>query len=114
MTIGERVKELRLALKLTQRELAIRAGLSHIQLGRYETHKSKPSSEMLQKLATALNTTTDFLVQGDQNDVVVAQLSDKELLEQFRQVQMLGEEDKRVVKVLLDAFLLKRKLQGMV
>jgi predicted transcriptional regulator len=38
--IGERIKEFRTTLKLTQSELAEKVGLTYIQIGRYETQKS--------------------------------------------------------------------------
>jgi len=42
--------------------------------------KSSPSSDVLQKLAQALDTTTDFLMMGSQDEVISAQFADKELL----------------------------------
>lgn len=111
MDIGERIKELRTAKKLTQTELAKMVGLSYIQIGRYETHKSNPSSDVLQKLANALDTTTDFLIQGNSDDIVSAQLTDKELLNQFKQVEKLNKDDKYLIKTFIDAFLTKRQIQ---
>ncbi|NEN25885.1 helix-turn-helix transcriptional regulator [Cryomorpha ignava] len=113
MTIGERIKELRTAKKLTQTDLAKMVGLSYIQIGRYETHKSNPSSDVLHKLANALDTTTDFLMQGSSDDVVSAQLTDRELLSQFKQVEKLNKEDKHLIKTFIDAFLTKRQVQNL-
>ncbi|HEX2921870.1 MAG TPA: helix-turn-helix transcriptional regulator [Bacteroidales bacterium] len=59
MGISERIKELRTGKKLTQSDLAAEVGLTYVQIGRYETGKSSPSADMLQKLAAALDTTTD-------------------------------------------------------
>lgn len=111
INIGERIKELRTAKKLTQSELAANVGLTYIQIGRYETQKSAPSSDVLQKLAQALDTTTDFLMMGSQDEVVSAQLADKELLKQFKQVELLSPEDKHLVKTFIDAFVTKRHIQ---
>jgi hypothetical protein len=60
---------------------------------------------------TALDTTTDFLMNGSDNEVVSAQLTDKELLYQFREVEKLDQEDKHLVKTFIDAFLTKKKIQ---
>lgn len=111
MGVGERIKELRTLKKLTQSDLAKAVGLTYIQIGRYETQKSNPSSDVLQKLANALDTTTDFLMNGSQDEVVSAQLTDKELLKQFRAVEQLDAEDKHLVKTFIDAFLTKRQVQ---
>jgi hypothetical protein len=42
---------------------------------------------------------------------VAAQLTDKELLKQFRQVEQLNQEDKHLIKTFIDAFLTKRQIQ---
>lgn len=111
MTVGERIKELRLQKKLTQTELAKLVGLTYIQIGRYETNKSNPSADVLNKLAAALDTTTDFLMKGTEDEAVAAQLTDKELLKQFKQVEQLSPEDKNLIKTFIDAFLTKRQIQ---
>jgi hypothetical protein len=43
-----------------------------------------------------------------------AQLTDKELLNQFIEVEKLNNEDKYLIKTFLDAFILKRKVQNLV
>jgi len=109
--VGERIKELRTQKKLTQSDLAKAVGLTYIQVGRYETQKSNPSADVLSKLADALETTADYLMNGSQDDVVSAQLTDKELLKQFKAVEQLDADDKHLVKTFIDAFLTKRQVQ---
>lgn len=111
MTVGERIKELRIQKKLTQTDLGKLISLTYIQIGRYETGKSSPSSDVLQRLATALDTTTDYLMKGTEDEAVAAQLTDKELLKQFKQVEQLSPEDKNLIKTFIDAFLTKRQIQ---
>jgi len=91
MGISERIRELRTAKKLTQTELAKAVGLSYIQIGRYETAKSTPSSDVLNKQTDALDTTTDFLMNESDDDVDSAQLTVKELLNQFKEVEKLNQ-----------------------
>lgn len=111
MGISERIKELRTTKKFTQSELALKVGLSYIQIGRYETGKSAPSSDVLNKLAEALETSTDYLMNGSNNDIASGQLTDKELLYQFKEVEKLNQEDKHLIKTFIDAFLTKRQVQ---
>lgn len=111
MGIGERIKDLRTQKKLTQSDLAKMVGLTYIQIGRYETEKSNPSSDILQKLAQALDTTSDYLMNGASDEVISAQLADKELLNQFKAVEKLSQEDKHLIKTFIDAFLTKRQIQ---
>lgn len=111
MGIGNRIKELRNQKKLTQADLAALVGLTYIQIGRYEIGKSVPSSDVLQKLAPALDTTSDYLINGSHDEAVAAQLTDRELLKQFKEVEMLSPEDKHLVKTFIDAFITKRHIQ---
>jgi len=94
MNISDRIKQLRTAKNITQADLADMVGLSYIQIGRYEKGKSNPSSDILQKLAVALDTTTDYLMNGG-TEQVNAQLSDKDLLRHFKEDELLSEKDKR-------------------
>lgn len=114
MAIGERIKEQRTRLKMTQTDLANKVGLSYIQIGRYEKQKSRPSSTILQRLASNLETTTDYLMNGSSFEENSAQLTDKELLNQFMEVEKLNKEDKYLIKTFIDAFILKRKVQNLV
>ena len=111
MTIGERIKELRNKKKLTQSDLAKQIGLSYIQIGRYEKHKSHPSSEVLQKLADALDTTTDYLMNGDSEEIASGKITDRDLIDLFKAVEELNRSDQELVKTFLDALITKRKIQ---
>lgn len=95
-------------------ELAKLVGLSYIQVGRYETNKSNPSADVLQRLASALDATTDYLMRGTEDEDVAAQLTNKDLLKQFRQVEQLNQENKYLIKTFIDAFLTKRQIQQLV
>lgn len=112
MSIGTRIKELRNKKGLTQAELGAMVGLGYIQIGRYEVGRSEPTSNVLSKLAKALDTTSDYLINdGDNDEAVAAQLTDRELLKQFKEVELLNAEDKHLVKTFIDAFLTKRHIQ---
>jgi transcriptional regulator with XRE-family HTH domain len=110
ITVSERIKQLRAENNLTQSELAEKVGLTYVQIGRYEKGKSNPSSDVLQKLAIVLNTSTDYLMNG-KTQQVEAQLADKELIKQFQEVEKLNPEEKHLVKTFLDAFITKKKIQ---
>lgn len=109
--IGERVKELRVQRGLTQQQLADKVNLTYVQIGRYERGGTMPGGDALKKLADVLGTTTDFLMNGDQDANTAALLKDRELLHLFKQVEGLSASDKVLVKTFLDAFVTKRQLQ---
>ncbi len=109
--IGERIKNIRTQLALTQKELADKVGLNYVQIGRYEKRGAVPSSEVLSKLAEALHTTSDFLLHGSTDDKAAAHINDNELLGLFKSVEKMNNEDKSVVKTIIDAIITKRQVQ---
>ncbi len=64
MNIGERIAELMNKEGLTQKELAIMAGVTESTLSRYLNDERQPKAEILANIATALNTTSDYLING--------------------------------------------------
>ena len=110
---SERLRDLRKQRQLSQTQLGEQIGIHYTHVGRYERGTSMPNSETLKRLAEALGVTGDYLLDGASDIVARARLEDRELLQQFQEVEKLGDEDKRVVKVLLDAFLTKRKLRAL-
>ena len=61
-TLGQKLKELRTAVGLTQTELAEKLGISDKSLHRYENEKSKPDFFALSKLATYFDVSADYLL----------------------------------------------------
>ena len=98
MNIGDRIKELRTQKKLTQGQLAELVGLTYIQIGRYEKAKSKPSAQVVQKLAEALDTSADFLMNGTSQQIAAGKITDRDLLGLFQAVEQLDDSDKAMVK----------------
>ncbi len=59
---GNRLKDAREAIGLTQKELAERVGMSEQQIYRYESDKSDPTGEALSKLSRVLSVSVDYLL----------------------------------------------------
>ena len=59
---GERIKDLRMDLGLSQGELADKIGAARNTVSQYESGKSRTSIDVLANLAVALDTTTDYLL----------------------------------------------------
>ena len=82
MTVGQRMKTRRQALKLTQQELAKGTGLSPQHISAIEQDKRAPSLPSLAKLAEELGVTIDYLVTGKEGvitDIIPAIKADKTL-----------------------------------
>jgi transcriptional regulator with XRE-family HTH domain len=112
--LGQRIIQLRKQKELSQTDLAKIAGISYAQIGRYETKGAQPPAEVLKKIANALDTTTDYLINGATDEKAKSTLKDAELLQQFKAVEQMDDDDKNIIKKLIDAFITKRKIQQLI
>ena len=107
-TLGKTIRELRESLKLSQKELAERIGVSNVVLSRYELDDRKPDFDTLEKIADFFNVTTDYLLgrsniknpeeityAGIKNDEYAALTPyQKEVMDFFMQSESLSFHDK--------------------
>jgi hypothetical protein len=56
----------------------------------------------------------DFLIYGTADDKAKTQLNDAELINQFKAIESMDEEDRNVIKKLIDAFIIKKQLLQMI
>ncbi len=68
MTFGEKLKNARLALNLSQSEVAEMTGISERSLYTYEQTGTLPRSGNIRKLAEALNVSVGYLLDEDETD----------------------------------------------
>lgn len=66
---------------------------------------------MIKKIANALDTTVDYLINDDTDEKAQSALRDTELLQQFKAVEQMNEADRTVIKRLIDAFITKAKIK---
>jgi len=107
MPFPDRLAHLRKAQSLTQQALAERAGLSAIQVRRYEGGKTQPTMDALKRLALALNVSADVLI-FDPDERAPA---NDRLRLQFEAITRFSSEDQRVVASLIDAFIKKHRME---
>lgn len=62
MNIGVKMKELMQTQNISQKELAIRLNVQEATISRYINNNREPNAENLLNIATALNTTIDYLL----------------------------------------------------
>ena len=68
MTFGDKVKQARLSLNLSQSELAEKTGISERSLYTYEQTGTMPRSGNVKKIAEALNVSVGYLLDEDEAD----------------------------------------------
>jgi transcriptional regulator with XRE-family HTH domain len=110
---AEHLRELRKHKNLSQTELGKLAELHYTHIGRFERGSSRPSGDTLKRLADALGVTSDYLLDGAHDQAAKARFADRDLLRQFQEVEQLHDDDKLVIKKLLDAFLIRKQLQAL-
>lgn len=67
--LGDKVKLLRKEMKITQQKLAETIGVSQSTIGMIEGNKQGASNETLIKLASTLNTTVDYLLSDNIEEI---------------------------------------------
>ena len=87
------------------------ANTSGDHIGRYERDEVKPSVEVVIKIADALGCFTGFPDLWNGRTKGQCELSDPELINQFKAIEGMDEDDRNVVKKLIDAFITKKQIQ---
>jgi len=111
MTFGERLKQAREKKQLTKAALGKMVNVHYSQIGRYERNEANPSSDVLKKMANGLDVTTDYLMNGTSSDLAEEQITDKALVNQFKKISVLSDENKKIVIALIDAFLFQQEMK---
>ena len=104
MTFAERLSALRKQHSLTQQALADRADIHVTLLRRYEAGKTQPNIDTLRRIVLALSISADLLL-FDEDERGPAD----DLRLQFEATQRLSDDEKHVVKTVIESILLKHE-----
>lgn len=111
MSFGKNLAKLRKEKGLTQEELVKISGVAISQIRRYETDKSTPSLGAITKLVNALGVSIDEMVFNKVTGVAKNKIIDRELLEQFESISKMSEDEKYVVKKILEGVIVKHQVE---
>lgn len=111
---AEKLKSLREEKGFSQQNLAELSGINKMLISKYETGRSAPNMENLGKLAKALGVTADCMIFDNVLSADRIECKDIELMEKFKEAEDLSEEDRKTIKILIDAIIVKRKVEGVV
>jgi transcriptional regulator with XRE-family HTH domain len=103
MSFPQRLAVLRKQQGLTQQALAERVGIHVTGLRRYEAGTAQPTLDVLRRIAISLSVSVDALVFDDDERGP----RDDELRLRLEALDRLDDNDKAMVKALLDAILLR-------
>ena len=113
MPLGDRIKELRTELGLSQAELATRVGSTDArQLSRYENGRITPSLDAVARLAQALDVSLDYLV-FDDHPRRPLHIDDHGLTDRLAALTELNPEDRASLLSVLDALLTRTRIRAL-
>jgi transcriptional regulator with XRE-family HTH domain len=104
MSFTVRFLQLRKQHNLTQPQMADAVGIHVTQVKRYEAGEAQPSLDILKKIATAFNVTTDWLIfeEGERDPQDLLKLK-------FEAIAQMDNIEQQTINSLLDAMILKHQ-----
>lgn len=112
MSFGKNLAKVRKEKGFTQEDLVKISGVAISQIRRYETDKSSPSLDAITKLVKALGVSIDEMVFDKTTGVAQNKIVDRELLEQFESISNMSNDEKYVVKKILEGVIVKHQVES--
>jgi len=109
LAIAEKIKKIRKEKGMSQAGLAKKIGVNTRMISLYESGKSTPSMETVQKLAGLFGVTADYLFHEGPVDYESMDIKDKSLIPVFEEIDQMNEKEKEAIKVFVEAVAFKRK-----
>lgn len=111
MSFGKNLSRIRKDKGLTQGDLVKISGVGISQIRRYETEKSMPSLDAIVRLVKVLGVSIDEIVLDKATAIANNKIMDSELLEQFEMISSLDEEERRMVKKILEGVIVRNQME---
>jgi len=111
MSFGRNLAKFRKQRGLTQEELVKLSGVGISQIRRYEADKSSPSLDATIRLVKALGVSIDEMVFDKTTAIASNKIIDRELLEQFEMISYMDEEERNLVKKILEGVIVKNQVE---
>ena len=111
MSFGRNLAKFRKQRGLTQEELVKLSGVGISQIRRYEADKSSPSLDATIRLVKALGVSIDEMVFDKTTAIASNKTIDRELLEQFEMISYMDEEERNLVKKILEGVIVKNQVE---
>jgi transcriptional regulator with XRE-family HTH domain len=108
MNIGEKIRKIREAKNLTQKEVALSLEMDQSQYSKIELGKNDPTTATLEKIAQALGVEiADFFV----SEAFEIDSYDKSLVEKLKLLEGLEEAERKSIFQLIDSLFAKKRLK---
>ena len=111
MNIGDNIRKIRIAKKLSQKEVIINAQIDSAQYSRIENNKTEPSLTTIEKIAKALDVSLSALFAMTEKETKTMDSRICAVIEKMSQIETLSEDESNAICTVLDAFIGKKKLK---
>jgi len=111
MNVGDNIRRIRIAKKLSQKEVIMNANIDTAQYSRIENNKTEPSLTTIEKITKALGVSLSELFEVPEKENTTADLGIRAITEKILQIEFLSEEEINAICIILDAFISKKKLK---
>ncbi|MCP4623269.1 MAG: helix-turn-helix domain-containing protein [bacterium] len=111
MSFGKNLAKFRKQRGLTQEQLVKLSGVGISQIRRYEADKSTPSLDAAVKIVKVIGVSIDEMVFDKPSAFASNKIVDRELLEQFEMVSYMDEEERQLVKKILEGVIVKNQVE---
>jgi transcriptional regulator with XRE-family HTH domain len=111
MSFGKNLAKFRKQRGLTQEQLVKLSGVGISQIRRYEADKSSPSIDATIRLVKAIGVSIDEMVFDKTTAIASNKIIDRELLEQFEMISYMDEEERNLVKKMLEGIIVKNQVE---
>jgi transcriptional regulator with XRE-family HTH domain len=111
MNIGEKIKTVREAQNLSQKEISNMVQMDQSQYSKIENGKTDPTTNTLEKIAKALGIELSELFISDKifKDINSA---DKTIMEKIRLIEMLDEKEQASIYNIVDGLVASKRLRN--
>lgn len=110
-TLSARIQHLRKQINISQQELALRVEISKSMINRYENKNIHPPADVLNKIASVLNTSVDFLMNGNTDEKAKASLKNTELLSTFKEIDVMPDKEQSMLLHYVNAYIRDFKIR---
>jgi transcriptional regulator with XRE-family HTH domain len=104
-SLSSRIQQLRKQLNLSQQELATKVKISKSMMNRYETKGVQPPADVINNIASALNTSVDFLINGEADEKAKATLQNTELLNTLKEIDVMPKKEQSILLHYVNAYI---------
>jgi transcriptional regulator with XRE-family HTH domain len=109
MQIGQKIRKIREAQRLSQKQVALSINMDQSQYSKIEKGKTDPTCSTLERIATALNIDLANLFTSE--EVADINSFDKSLVDKLKLMQLLDQEEQLAIHKIIDSLIAKKKLK---